>query len=238
MACAGVLARSIPATAQLIPHQPERFAPTATPPQSGLDLPKLSALSTTPQLVLRIAVSAESCGHRRAAEVLTRHPCRVRDGKHQGRPAIPWPTAQGGRGTKGGPFASVGKSSPAGPSGCGGRVGAEMSGVSGARSGHSRALLPQSSGGWCAVASSVVGLGSFLVLPVMTVTLRDTYPVTDTWVMPAILAILVGIAAVVNGLCVWRRWDQSIVTLAAASVTIPVGLFAVLMVIGEGLAGT
>jgi hypothetical protein len=112
-----------------------------------------------------------------------------------------------------------------------------MSGVSGARSGQARALLPQSSGGWWALLSSVVGLGSFVVLPVITVTLRDTYPVTDTWVMPAILAILVGIAAVVNGLCMWRRWDRSTLNLVAASVTIPVGIFAVVMVAGEGLAG-
>lgn len=121
--------------------------------------------------------------------------------------------------------------------GCGGESGVDMSGVGGAGSAPVRARLPQSSGGWWAVGLSAVGLGSWVVLPVLTVTLRDTYPVTDTWVMPAIGSVLIGVAAVVDVLCFVRRWDRSMLNVVAAAVTVPAALLAIAMVVGEGLAG-
>lgn len=102
---------------------------------------------------------------------------------------------------------------------------------------HRGHFWPASGGGWAAVAASLVGLGSWVVLPVITVNLRETYPVTDTWVMPAIGLALVLIAAVVDLVClfVWRQ--RSVALWLLAALTVPFAAFATLMVVGEGLAG-
>lgn len=142
--------------------------------------------------------------------------------------------------TQPGPFRAIGPcplTDPGGSMRGAGESGLDMSGVGGAGSAPVRARLPQSSGGWWAVGLSAVGLGSWVVLPVLTVTLRDTYPVTDTWVMPAIGSVLIGVAAVVDVLCFVRRWDRSMLNVVAAAVTVPAALLAIAMVVGEGLAG-
>lgn len=84
---------------------------------------------------------------------------------------------------------------------------------------------------------SLIGLGSWFVLPIVTMAFRDTYPVTDTWVMPTIGVVLVLIAAVMDVVClfVWRR--RSIALWILAALTVPFAVFATLMVVGEGLVG-
>ncbi|PKQ20098.1 MAG: hypothetical protein CVT66_06430, partial [Actinobacteria bacterium HGW-Actinobacteria-6] len=58
-----------------------------------------------------------------------------------------------------------------------------------------RRLTPDSPLGWWAIGLAVLGLGSWIVLPMITIAFRETYPVTDTWVMPAILLVLTDVAA-------------------------------------------
>lgn len=70
-------------------------------------------------------------------------------------------------------------------------------GVRGPRAASRRrtVMWPESAGGCWAVGLAAVDL-------------RTRYPVTDTWLMPVIGAIMVGVAALVNVLCLWK-WDRS-----------------------------
>ena len=70
-------------------------------------------------------------------------------------------------------------------------------------------LTPSRTIGWWALGLSVLGLAAWVILPMITTAYRETYPVTDTWVMPVIGLALTDVAA----------------------------LFVTLMVVGEGLAG-
>jgi hypothetical protein len=74
-------------------------------------------------------------------------------------------------------------------------------------------------------------------LPIITITFRDKYPVTDTWVMPAIGTVLIDLAAVFNVLCVWPWRERSVLNIIAAALTVPSALFFTFMVVGESLAG-
>ena len=96
---------------------------------------------------------------------------------------------------------------------------------------------PTSVSGWVALAVAGVGLGSWLVLPIVTSVFGERYPVTDTFVMPVIGLGLVAIAAVVNVLVVWRGGQRSGVSVVAAALTVAATLFFGFFVIGEGLGG-
>ena len=99
------------------------------------------------------------------------------------------------------------------------------------------AILPKTRSGWWALISTVIVIAACAALPIITITLRDKYPVTDTWVMPAIGTILIDLVAVFNVLCVWPWRERSILNIIAAVLTVPSALFFTLMVVGEGLAG-
>lgn len=71
----------------------------------------------------------------------------------------------------------------------------------------------------------------------ITMAFRTRYPITDTWVMPAIGLVLTDLAAVVSVLCVWRWRERSVLNVVAVVIIIPVALFVTFMVVGEGLAG-
>lgn len=71
----------------------------------------------------------------------------------------------------------------------------------------------------------------------ITMTFRETYPVTDTWVMPAIWLVLVDVAAGFNALCIWRWRERSVLNIIAVALIIPTALFVTIMVVGEGLGG-
>lgn len=97
--------------------------------------------------------------------------------------------------------------------------------------------LPTRPIGWVAVAAAVIGLGSWIVLPIITSIFRETYPVTDTFVMPLIGAVLIVIAAVLNPLAVWVWKQKNVLNLIAAVLTVGAALFLLPIVIGEGIAG-
>lgn len=98
-------------------------------------------------------------------------------------------------------------------------------------------VWPTSAAGWAAIVSAVIGLGSWIVLPIVTSVLGERYPVTDTVVMPVIGLALTAIAAVVNVLVVWRGGQRSGVSVVAAALTVAATLFLGFFVIGEGLGG-
>lgn len=101
----------------------------------------------------------------------------------------------------------------------------------------STTVLPTSAYGWVAVVLAAVGLGSWVVLPVVTTVFRDDYPITDTFLMPVIGLLLTVMAAVVNVLAVWRGQQRSVLSLVAMGLTVMASLFFGLFVIGEGLSG-
>src|SRR5665647_2209890 len=96
---------------------------------------------------------------------------------------------------------------------------------------------PKAPLGWTAVALAVVGVGSWAVLPMITSQFGDQYPITDSWVMPAIGAVLIMVAAIVNVLALWIWKQRSVLNIVATVVTVPLALLFTLIVVGEGLAG-
>jgi hypothetical protein len=97
--------------------------------------------------------------------------------------------------------------------------------------------LPKKKVGWWGLGLTVIGIAAWVVLPIITINFRDKYPVTDTWIMPAIGTVLIDLAAVFNLLCVWHWRERSILNIVAAALTIPMALFFTLMVIGESIGG-
>lgn len=91
--------------------------------------------------------------------------------------------------------------------------------------------------GWWALGLAVIGIASWVVLPVITTIYRETYPITDTWIMPAIGTFPIDAAAVLSVLCVWRWRERSILNIIAAVLTVLMALFFTLMVVGESLGG-
>ena len=70
------------------------------------------------------------------------------------------------------------------------------------------------------------------MLPIITLTFRTRYPVTDTWVMPVIGAVMVGAAAAVNVLCLWQ-WDRSPLNVVATTVTVLAALGAAVIILAS-----
>jgi hypothetical protein len=99
------------------------------------------------------------------------------------------------------------------------------------------AILPKKKAGRWALILTVIVIAACVALPIITINFRDRYPVTDTWVMPAIGTVLIDLAAVFNILCVWPWRERSVLNIAAAVLTVPSALFFTFMVIGEGIAG-
>lgn len=99
------------------------------------------------------------------------------------------------------------------------------------------AILPRTRLGWWGLAASAIGFASWVVLPLITVTFRQKYPITNTWVMPAIGTVILDLAAVFNVLCVWRWRERSVLNGAAMALTVLAGLGVTLIVVGEGLGG-
>ena len=96
---------------------------------------------------------------------------------------------------------------------------------------------PTARSGWIALAAAAVGLGSWIVLPIVTSLFADTFPVTDTVVMPIIGLVLVTLAAIVNVLTLWLGRQRSVMNVVATVVTVAATLFFGVFVIGEGLGG-
>lgn len=98
-------------------------------------------------------------------------------------------------------------------------------------------MWPAARSGRLALWAAAVGLGSWLVLPLVTTVFRTTFPVTDTIVMPVIGLVLVVLAAIVNILVLWIGRQRSPMNIAATAVTVAASLFFGVFVIGEGLGG-
>lgn len=98
-------------------------------------------------------------------------------------------------------------------------------------------VAPQTPLAWIAIAVSLLAVVSWFALPLITMGYRDVYPITDTWVMPAILTVLTDAGAVLGIISVWTRTHRSVTNIVAVAIMIPAALFATLMVVGEGLAG-
>lgn len=94
-----------------------------------------------------------------------------------------------------------------------------------------RGSTPASTGpsrpiGWWAIGMSAAGmLVAFGVLPAITGLLAETYPVTNTWVMPAIGMVFLDLAVALNVLCLGPLKERSALNIVAAVVTILPALF-------------
>lgn len=86
---------------------------------------------------------------------------------------------------------------------------------------------------WFAVAAFLL----WIVLPMITGAFRETVSVTDTWVMPFIGVVGVGIAAAVNLFTYVFNRQRSVTNVIAMSLTVSFTVFTATLLIGEGLAG-
>jgi len=98
-------------------------------------------------------------------------------------------------------------------------------------------LWPTAGSGWLALVAAAIGLGSWVVLPIVTTVFGRTYPVTDTVVMPIIGLVLVLLAAIINVAAFWLGKQRSILNTAAVVLTVGATVFFGTFVIGEGLGG-
>lgn len=105
------------------------------------------------------------------------------------------------------------------------------------RSGGSWRAVPSRPIGWIGLVAAVVGLGSWVVLPVITMLFRETAPVTDTVLMPIIGVVLIAIAATLNVVALWPARQRNVLTLIATILTVPATILFSVFLIGEGLAG-
>ncbi|HEX6954915.1 MAG TPA: hypothetical protein VF156_08555 [Agromyces sp.] len=105
------------------------------------------------------------------------------------------------------------------------------------RGSRSWSTTPTQRIGWVAVIAAIIGLGAWIVLPLITTLFRETVPVTDTVVMPIIGVVLTLVAAVLNvlALTAWRQ--RNVLNLIAALLTAPAALVFLVFLVGEGLAG-
>jgi hypothetical protein len=113
----------------------------------------------------------------------------------------------------------------------------EASGSTKKSASTSRPFFPNIGISWWTLVASAVGIASWLILPVITMKLRDIYPITNTWVMPAIGTFLIDVAAILNIIVIWRCKERSILNIIAAILVIPMALFFTFFVVGEGLGG-
>ncbi|MGA9191432.1 MAG: hypothetical protein WBZ24_06860 [Anaerolineales bacterium] len=102
---------------------------------------------------------------------------------------------------------------------------------------RSRGFWPHSSLGWITIIVTGIALASWLVFPQLTMAYRETYPIVDSWVMPALATTLVDVAAVLNLVTVLFRGERSVLSLATLAVTVLAGLFLTFLVVGEAIAG-
>jgi len=98
-------------------------------------------------------------------------------------------------------------------------------------------VIPSHAVGWWAIGLALLGLAAWVVLPIITMTFRETYPITDTAVMPMIGVLLVDVAAVFNLLTVFRWKEGSVLNIVATVITVAAALFFTFVVVGELLSG-
>lgn len=99
-------------------------------------------------------------------------------------------------------------------------------------------VWPNTRIGWFAIGFSVIAMASWFILPLITITFGKTYPITDSWVMPAIGTVLIDLAAIINVFVLWRLKERSAMNIVATVLVGPTALFFTFMVIGEALGGS
>ncbi|TXN30692.1 hypothetical protein FVP33_09280 [Lacisediminihabitans profunda] len=87
------------------------------------------------------------------------------------------------------------------------------------------------------MAAAAVGLGTWVVLPIITTLFAERYPVTDTFVMPVIGTVVILLAALFNVLSVWLWKQRSVLNIVALAVVAPAAIFFTFFVVGEGIGG-
>jgi hypothetical protein len=100
-----------------------------------------------------------------------------------------------------------------------------------------RPFFPNITNSWWTLVASAVGMAAWFILPMITMKFRDFYPITDTWVMPAIGTFLIDVAAILNVIVIRRYKERSILNIIAAALVIPMALFFTFFMVGEGLGG-
>ena len=98
-----------------------------------------------------------------------------------------------------------------------------------------RKWLPGTTLGWVAIILALVAIASWVAFPIITMTYRTTYPVVNTWIMPAIATGLVDLAAIMSLAAVVVQRERSILILVMLALTIVAGVFFTAMVVGEGV---
>jgi hypothetical protein len=100
-----------------------------------------------------------------------------------------------------------------------------------------RTVWPHEKPGKVALWFAAGAFTLWVILPMITGAFRETFPITDTWVMPFIGVLGVAIAAAVNLFTYVFNRQRSVMNLIALSLTVSFTVFSATFLIGEGLAG-
>lgn len=100
-----------------------------------------------------------------------------------------------------------------------------------------RTFLPREKAGRVALWFTTAGFASWLILPAVTTLFRETFPITDTVVMPIIGVAMITIASVVNFITYVFLRQRSVANLICFSLTVVFTIFSATFLIGEGLSG-
>lgn len=95
-----------------------------------------------------------------------------------------------------------------------------------------RPWLPQTHAGVWAVITGLMALSLWVILPMVTMAYRETYPITDSWVMPTIGGVTSIMVALFNVYVVWWRGQRAWLNLIAMAVLVFVALLAVMVLVG------
>ena len=101
--------------------------------------------------------------------------------------------------------------------------------------GGKRRFSPRTGLGWAAIFIALVAIASWVAFPFITMAYRSTYPLVDSWIMPAIATGLVDLAAIVSLAAVLARRERSILSLVTLVVTALAGVGFTITVVGEAI---
>jgi hypothetical protein len=82
---------------------------------------------------------------------------------------------------------------------------------------------------------TIIALVAIIAFPLITVTFRQVYPLVDTWVMPAMLIVLVDASAIMNILAVWRGLEHCVISILALILSMQAALCVTTMLISEAI---
>lgn len=100
-----------------------------------------------------------------------------------------------------------------------------------------RPVWPKESSGKSALWIGLLGLSSWIILPLITTLFRTTFPITDTYVMPVIGSVMIVGAALWNLITYVFLRQRSAMNVVMLSLTVFWAAFTTLFVVGEGIAG-